>query len=144
MAEGALRHLLEKGRPGKTKVISSGTSAASGFPATIYAVEATRTWDVDISGHQSQPLTSELIDKADLILAMTPSHYAGVLKCRRDAVGKSFLFLSYPDTSTDGEGLADPIGQGLDRYNETFLEIGERLGEILPHILKLIDGESDA
>jgi len=47
MAEGALRTLLEKKRPDKFEVISAGTAAASGFPATIFAIEAAKIWDTD-------------------------------------------------------------------------------------------------
>lgn len=144
MAEGALRHLLEQKRPGKFEVFSSGTSAAVGFPATLYAIEAAKVWDVDISGHTSQPLTPVLIDKADLILTMTAGHYHETIKCRRDARSRTFLFKNFPDDSPDGEGVADPIGQSLEEYNKTFLEIGEILGENLDEIVKRIDEKTDA
>ena len=143
MAEGALRSLLEKTRPGKFEVVSAGTSAASGFPATMYAIEAARVWDVDISGHQSQPLTSALVEKADLILAMTPEHLKEILRVRRDAASKTYLFKNFPDSGTNGESVADPIGQSLDKYNETFLEIGEYLGKNLDEIVKRIDEATD-
>ena len=139
MAEGALRVLLEKERPGKTEIISSGTAAATGFPATIYGIEAAKLWDADMSKHLSQPLTAALIDKADLILAMTPSHYKEILRLRKDAVTKTYLFNNFPETGGEGEGVADPIGQGLDQYNQTFLELGEKLGAVLPEIIKRID-----
>ena len=143
MAEGALRVLLEKERPGKFEVISSGTAAANGFPATIYAIEAARMWDCDLSKHQSQPLTRNLIERADLIFAMTPSHLKEIVKIDPDAADKVFLFKNFPDRATEGEGLADPIGQDLQRYNETFLEIGEYLGKFLPEIVKEIDEKND-
>lgn len=144
MAEGALRVLLEKERPGKTEIISSGTGAASGFPATIYAIEAAKMWDADISKHISRPVTREMIDKSDLILCMTPNHYKDVLKMNKGASHKMYLFKNFPDKSPDGEGVLDPIGQGLDRYNETFIELGEQLGKVLPEILKLVDKKLDA
>lgn len=143
MAEGAMRMLLEKERPGRAEVISAGTHAAEGFPATEYAQEAARVWDVDITGHESQPLTPALIDRADLIFAMTPKHLKAVLKLKPDAAAKTYLFKSFPDRSQDGEGVHDPIGQTLDRYNATFLEIGEFLGKHLPEIVKRIDEKTD-
>ncbi len=139
MAEGALRMLLEKKRPGKFEVISAGTAAAAGFPATMYANEASKIWDVDLSKHLSRPLTATVIDKADLIFAMTPEHYHEVVRIKKDATGKTFLFKSFPTPGGDGEGVLDPIGQSLDRYNETFLEIGEHLGKVLDEIIKRID-----
>jgi protein-tyrosine phosphatase len=143
MAEGALRALLEKRRPGKFKVMSAGASAATGFPATMYAVEAVKVWDVDISHHQSQPLTPELIEQADLIFGMTQEHVKAIVRLRRDARDKTFLFKNFPDPNPKGEGVDDPIGQSLDRYNETFLEIGEYLGKFLDEIVKRIDENTD-
>lgn len=144
MAEGALRVLLEKERPGQYEVISAGTAAATGHPATMYAAEAARTWDCDITGHNSQPLTAELIEKADLVFAMTESHHAGVLRISPKAASRTYLLKCYPDSSSKGEGVADPIGQPLETYNHIFLEIGEYLGKHLPLIVKEIDEKLDA
>lgn len=139
MAEGALRSLLERERPGKAEVISAGTSAAAGFPATMYAIEAAKVWDVDLSGHLSRPLTPALIDDADLIFAMTSDHLGEVLRMRRGAKDRAFLFKNFPENHPNGEPVEDPIGQSLDRYNATFLEIGEYLGKFLDEIVKRID-----
>lgn len=140
MAEGALRVLLEKeDTKNNYEILSSGTSAATGFPATLYAIEAAKIWDADISGHLSQGLSSELLDSADLIIAMTPSHYAEILRLRKDVAPKTYLFKNFPELKANGEGLSDPIGQELSVYNETFLEIGEYLGTYLPEIIKRIN-----
>lgn len=143
MAEGALRSLLDKTHSGKFEVVSAGTSAAAGFPATMYATEAAKVWDVDISGHLSRPLTAALIDRADLILAMTPDHLREIVRMKRDAAGKTFLFKGFPDPDANGESVADPIGQSLERYNRTFLEIGEYLGKNLEEFKKRIDEKTD-
>lgn len=138
MAEAALRVLLNKEDVDNYEVISSGTGAASGFPATMFAIEAAKIWDADLSKHESQPLTQALIDRSDLILAMTPSHYREVLTQNPEAVTKTFLLEKYPEPGDDGMGIDDPIGQSLDRYNQTFLEIGEHLGRILPDLVEKI------
>ncbi len=143
MAEGALRALLEKERPGKFEVISAGTASAVGFPATMYATEAAKIWDVDISGHLSQSLTASLIDRADLILAMTTQHLNEVLRLKKDAADKTYLFKNFPDPTPNGDPVVDPIGQDLERYNQTFLEIGEYLGKNLGEIVKKIDEKFD-
>ena len=144
MAEGALRMLLEKERPGETAVMSAGTAAGNHFPPTIFAIEAARIWDCDIGSHKSQPLTAALIDRADLIFGLAEQHVAEVLRLSPEAKGKTYLFKNFPDNSPVGEGVADPIGQALDRYNETFLEIGEYLGKYVPEIVKRIDEKKNA
>lgn len=144
MAEGALRVLLEKERPGKAVVKSAGISAASGFPATMYGAEAAKMWDVDLSSHKSQALTKTLIEAADLIFGMSPEHVREILRQVPAAKDKTYLFKNFPDSSPTGEPVEDPIGQSLDRYNETFLELGEYLGKYLPEIVKRIDATTDA
>jgi protein-tyrosine phosphatase len=135
MAEGGLRKLLENKNVNNIEVLSSGTAAASGFPATIYAIEACRIWDADISRHQSQPLTPELIRQSDLILGMTPAHCYEIIRMVPEARDRTFLLRNYPESGCEGDGVADPIGGSLDMYNQTFVEIGEELGRILPLIL---------
>ncbi len=140
MAEAALKVLLDKENPGKPyEVISAGTSAATGFPATMYAIEAAKVWDADLSEHHSRPLTGALVDKADLILGMTESHVREILRVRANAEGKTFLFKNFPEEKKSGEGVEDPIGQALDQYNQTFLEIGEYLGKNLAEYVKRIE-----
>jgi hypothetical protein len=52
---------------------------------------------------------------------------------------RTFLLKNFPSTGSKGEPVEDPIGQSLERYNETFLEIGEYLGKHLDEIVKRID-----
>jgi protein-tyrosine phosphatase len=144
MAEGALRLLLERERPGKARVMSSGISAASGFPATMYGAEAAKMWAIDLSSHRSQALTKSQVEGADLIFGMSPEHVREILRLNPEARDRTFLFKNFPDPSPKGEPVDDPIGQSLDRYNETFLEIGEYLGKYLPEIVQRIDEKTDA
>ncbi|HEX2896592.1 MAG TPA: low molecular weight protein arginine phosphatase [candidate division Zixibacteria bacterium] len=139
MAAGALKVLLEKKRPGKFEAISAGTGAATDFPATEFAVEASRIWNCDLSEHRSQPLTEALIEESDLILAMTPSHLRELIRLNPGAQHKYFLLKNFPDPNPEGEGVDDPIGMPLDYYKDTFLEIGEEIGRFLPEIVKRID-----
>jgi tRNA threonylcarbamoyl adenosine modification protein (Sua5/YciO/YrdC/YwlC family) len=144
MAHGALRVLLEKERPGKFEIESSGIAAAAGFPATMYAIEAARMWDADLRTHSSQPLSRAQIDRADLILGMSPEHVREIIRQVPGAADKTYLFKNFPDHAKNGEPVDDPIGQSLDRYNETFLEIGEYMGKYLPEIVKRIDAKTNA
>jgi protein-tyrosine-phosphatase len=139
MAEYALRSLLESERPGKTEVFSSGTLGLAGQPATAFAQEAAKIWDLNLLPHSNQPLTAELIRRADLIFAMAPEHFSEVVRLVPGAENKTYLLRAFPDNTPVGERVHDPIGQDLERYNEVFLEIGEHLGKYLPEILKRVD-----
>ena len=143
MAEGGLRKLLENRGLKNIEVFSSGTAAASGFPATAYAIEASRIWDADISHHHSRPMTTDLIDRADLILAMTSQHCYEIIRTVPEARERTFLLKNFPAVGCEGEGVADPIGGSLDMYNQTFIEIGEELGRILPVIIEMASKKGD-
>ena len=139
MAEGALRALLEGRQIDNIEVISAGTASMPGSPATQYAMEAVKTWHADISGHRSRPLSRELLEESDLILAMTPAHYRDIVTICPEAREKTFLLKKFPDPGDESDGVADPIGGSLDMYNQTFLEIGEELGRILPELIQLAE-----
>jgi protein-tyrosine-phosphatase len=139
MAEAALKVLLEKQGLEKYEIVSAGTGAATGFPATMYAAEVVKMWKGDLSHHRSRQLSRSLIDRADLVMAMTSEHLREILKLAPSARDKTYLFKNFPDPNPHGEPVEDPIGQALERYNETFLEIGEYLGKHLPLIVQLID-----
>lgn len=139
MAEGALRALLAGREIEHIEVTSAGTAAMPGSPATLYAIEAVKTWRADISSHRSRSLSRELIEQADIILVMTPNHFREVATISPEARGRTFLLKRFPDPGDDGEGVADPIGGSLDMYNQTFLEIGEELGRMLPELTRLAD-----
>jgi len=135
MAEGALRALLTGRGIENIEVSSAGTMAGPGFPATHYAQEAVKTWNADISMHHSRPLSREILEESDLILVMTSSHYREVVTVCPEASDRTFLLKKFPEPGEDSEDVADPIGGSLDQYNDTFLEIGEELGRILPDII---------
>jgi len=144
MAEYALKSLIERERPGGVEVLSTGTLGLQGQPATRYAQEAGRVWDLDMSPHLNQPLTAELIERADMILAMAPEHHQKILEMVPKAAGKTYLLKNFPDNSGIGDRVEDPIGMDLNVYNEVFLEIGEYLGKHLPEILNRVDSKQHA
>ncbi len=70
---------------------------------------------------------------------MAPEHLAEVRRLAPTAKERSYLLKSFPSASPDGDGVEDPIGQPLDKYNEVFLEISEYLGKNLDEIVERIN-----
>ena len=117
--------------------ILQGTAAATGFPATAYAVEAAKIWSADISPHRSQPLTVELIDRSDMILAMTVNHCRDIIGLQPDAAPKTFFIEKLPGTGLRrGRGRRPYRGVAWICTISPFIEIGEELGRILPDIVE--------
>ncbi|RKX70476.1 hypothetical protein DRP53_04835 [candidate division WOR-3 bacterium] len=109
MAVGYLKEKL-KGMP--VFVYSAGTIADLGLPAAENAITVMREMGIDISHHQSQPLSRELIIRSDLILVMQPHHRERVLELDPDAGPRTFLLRDFPK----GGGIFDPIGGTVEVY----------------------------
>jgi protein-tyrosine-phosphatase len=138
MAEGILKkavHALPTGsRP--IDVQSAGTSGLYGMPATDAAISVAQQYGVDISGHESQALTRELLDEADLVLTLAAEHYE---TCQNLGVDEDRLFMlrSYPKKPRDlrRDSIADPMGGSRPQYERAFFEIDEAIHRALPFIL---------
>lgn len=137
MAEAIFRHHLSK-RLGCREddlvdrgyiVISAGLSAAVGTPATQASVDLLAIAGIDLSAHESQPLTERLINQADYIFTMTRGHRQAILAERPD-LGEVVALLS--DKQQD---VADPYGGSLAEYEACLLEIQQHVARIIDQIL---------
>src|SRR5258708_34882782 len=94
MAEGLLKRMaMENHWP--VEVQSAGLAAFACVPAAPEAVEACREKGVDISSHQTQPLSKILVTESDLILTMTGKHKEMILKKMPTLQGKVSLFSEF-------------------------------------------------
>lgn len=113
-------------------VRSAGTGAAAGAPASAPAVDVAAEHGLDLSTHQSQPLTAELVQWADLILAMGPAHMAAV----GDLGGaeKAALVTSFSEGDDVGRTVVDPFGGDHDSYRETFDQLRQAVEALLDRL----------
>jgi protein-tyrosine-phosphatase len=94
--------------PGRGFVVcSAGLAAEEGGPAAEKAIAVGQSYGVDLSAHQSQPLSAELVEQATYLLGMTQGHVS-ILEAYFP--GKARLL------SPDGEDVVDPIGQPQEVY----------------------------
>ena len=102
-------------------VTSAGIAAPAGCHPTREAVQVMREHQLDLSHHQSQPLTESLVRHADLILAMTQSHRHAIVRQWPDAAGRTEL------VEPSQADVADPIGGTLDIYRSCAKQIDTAL-----------------
>lgn len=102
-------------------VDSAGVFAEIGITAADNAVEAMKKYDIDMSLHRTKPLTNELIDEADIILAMTEAHKMLISGMAGEKVS---TLLGYIGEEGD---VPDPYGGDLEEYRE----VAEELYDIL-------------
>jgi protein-tyrosine-phosphatase len=143
MAEGLLRSALSTHVCEFASVGSAGTSTPPGLPASVHSVTACRELGIDISGHQSRPLSPALINEADLILTMEAHHRQAIVTAWPQATARTYVLSAFalPDQYTGSSGgrgmppgVADPIGLVLDEYRHTRDEIAGYLKQAMPRI----------
>lgn len=113
MAQGIAESFIRKHHPDRVGVVvgSAGVAAGDGSPASIHAVEAMKNMGVDISGHQSQALTKAMVEDADVIYTMTPSHAQTIVDHLPESAHKVFpLDSNHP--------ISDPFGGPIEVYCE--------------------------
>ncbi|MAT14299.1 MAG: hypothetical protein CMJ46_03420 [Planctomyces sp.] len=106
-------------------VESAGLSALPGMAASVEAVDVVSPLGVDLSTHQSQPLTNRLIDQADQIFVMTRGHLDSLLSVRPDIHDRVRLL------SPDGSDVTDPIGSSRAHYEECRAQIEQYVRDII-------------
>ncbi|MEW9123831.1 MAG: hypothetical protein AB2421_14060 [Thermotaleaceae bacterium] len=111
MAEALLRKMLEEAGQDMEgiQVLSAGTSALKGQRASNNALQIMREWQIDLGHHQARPLTKELIQKADIILAMTRNHKEQVLNLDENAAGKTYTLKEYASYLGDDKEILSEI-----------------------------------
>ena len=129
MAEAMFRQLMAKRLGCKVDeladrgviIMSAGIAAMMGGRPSPESVAVLAPMGIDLSTHESQPITEQLVRHADLILAMTRSHRNAILAEWPDAAPRVKLL------SRDGADVPDPIGGTPDQYQRCALQIKAEL-----------------
>ncbi len=127
MAEGLLKKKLEEQGVTDVQVGSGGTNTLNGIPPTPETVQVMRNEGMDVSRHQGQRVTAELIASAEAIFCMEEFHRAQVLAMDPDAEGKVFLM---------NPAIPDPIGQPLRVYETCLESIQEAVERVMQWLTK--------
>jgi len=135
MAEYLLRSLL--GEESEWVVVSAGILAPQGMPASEAAIHVMQEDEgIDIARHRSRMLDSALVAESDLIVCMTPSHRAEILRSFPEADGKTFLLTDF-ELEHRSEAVADPIGHSVDVYRKTKDQIKAALPDLVLHMKEM-------
>jgi tRNA threonylcarbamoyl adenosine modification protein (Sua5/YciO/YrdC/YwlC family) len=100
------------------RVLSAGTAALPGGPASPAAIDAVREHSARLEGHVAQPVTVTMVEEADLVYVMTEAH----LRTLREWVPGSADKIRLLDPG--GSDVEDPIGGSPSRYRECASRLG--------------------
>lgn len=102
-------------------VASAGISAMMGGRPSPEGVSVMAEWGIDLSHHESQPLSSQLVRHADTIWTMTRAHRQAILSQWPEAANRVRLL------SLDNQDIPDPIGGPVDQYRRCAEQIKAEL-----------------
>ncbi len=106
-------------------VASAGVAAVPGCTAAMEAVEVLQERGLDITKHESQPLTDKLVRHADMIFTMTGGHRHAILRRWPEATNRTFTL------RVDGGDIDDPIGGSKELYRQCANEVEQALRQRL-------------
>ena len=115
---------------------SAGLFANVGGTASDEAIEALDKMGIDLTFHQTKPITEELIEKSDIFLAMTQAHKELLKPMAGDKV---YTLKEYAGENGD---ISDPYGGDLEEYEETANEIYDTLVDVAEKIADIQNGNS--
>ncbi|MFM2092903.1 MAG: Low molecular weight protein-tyrosine-phosphatase YwlE [Planctomycetota bacterium] len=106
-------------------IMSAGIAAMAGGRATVEANEAVKAWGLDLTSHESQPLSDRLVRFADTILTMTRGHRDAILSHWPEASMRTRLL------SANQQDIGDPIGGPQELYRRCCEQIDSQIVEWL-------------
>lgn len=125
MAEGLLRKKLkEKKLDRRVDIFSVGVVSCTGLKASSYAISVMKEEGIDISKHESRPLTDDLIEDADLIFAMEEHHKDVLVKRVKESADRIYVL-----------NIPDPMGKPIEVYRNTLTMLKDSLPKILEKLL---------
>ncbi len=107
------------------RVISAGTGAGYGAPATEEAEHAVRKFGADLTKHESRPVTISMVEEADKVWVMTARHKRSLLELMPDQAAKIELL------DPRGHEVDDPIGGPPEVYRAAAQQIHDSLAQRL-------------
>ena len=145
MAAGFLHHHLPESQRDRLRILSCGTAAVDGGPASVHAIAVMREKGIDIGDHRSRHLSRDLVEASDIIFVMEESHRRELLErfpAYRDNV---FLLRTFGrQQRTKKIEIADPHGGELSEYRICRDDIENEVRRILPPLLRLLNSPQDA
>jgi protein-tyrosine-phosphatase len=132
LAEAIARKVAIERGLSDVEVVSAGTSAWDGAPASDGALLVGMERALDLGQHRAQTLSRDLVRDADLVLAMGPHHLERIEAL--GGAGKSFLVTDFASHGSASHPVNDPIGGELDVYRSTADELDQEIRRMFDRI----------
>ncbi|HTK30527.1 MAG TPA: hypothetical protein VL332_01085 [Candidatus Saccharimonadaceae bacterium] len=132
LAEAYLRAALGADRD-RVQVVSAGTGALDGQPATGPAIEVARRDGVDLAGHRSRRLRIADVAEADLVLVMERLHL-NVVRAMGAPADKTHVLSDWPEPGEPELEIFDPFGGSIEAYEECWRRVRRHVERVVPSV----------
>jgi protein-tyrosine-phosphatase len=132
LAEVIARDLAARRHVNDLEFVSAGTSAWEGAPASDGALLVGLERSLDLNAHRARQLNRELVEHAELILAMGPHHLERVEAL--GGKGKAHLLRDYASRGADARAISDPFGGDLDIYRRAAEELSSEIERVFDRL----------
>jgi protein arginine phosphatase len=117
----------------RVDVVSAGTAAWEGQPASAGALEAAVRDGLNLSVHRSRRVAVELLRDADLILVMEREHARAAQALGADP-RRTHVLSEWPEPGEPALAVSDPFGGSLEAYQECLRRIRRHVRRVVPHV----------
>lgn len=125
----------------RVDVLSAGTAAWEGQPATAESVEVAASAGIDLSGHRSRRISPALVRAADLVVVMERGHENGVRALGADP-DRTHVISEWPAPGDAELPVSDPFGASREAYEECWRRIRRHIDRIIPHVREALRARS--
>jgi protein-tyrosine-phosphatase len=132
MAAAIARAELAKRGWTHVSVASAGIAATPGQPASEHTMSVLAEHGIETGEHVTTPLTRELVQAADLVLVMTPSHLFSVSEL--GGTDKVALITDFLTGDEIGGPVEDPFGSDVDAYRRTYEQLTRAIEGVLERL----------
>jgi protein-tyrosine-phosphatase len=115
----------------RVEVVSAGTAALDGQPASAGAGEVAARAGLDLAAHRSRRARADLLRGADLVLVMEREH-ARVAEALGADPRRTHVLSEWPEPGEPALAVSDPFGGSLEAYEECLGRIRRHVRRIVP------------
>jgi len=130
MAEYLLKKRLAEWGRDDVDVVSAGTSAFSGSRASQETVQLVERLGLDAAAHRSRRLTVDMVQGADVILALETRHREDIIRLVPKAKERTHVLGRLSGLAGPVADISDPIGGSVEVYHVCFLKVQQAVGKL--------------
>lgn len=125
----------------RVEVLSAGTSAWEGQPASTGTLEVALSAGLDLSAHRSRRATARLVRDADFVFVMEPLHRSALVSMGAP-MERVHVLSEFPAPGEPGLPVSDPYGASKEAYEECWRRIRHHVRRIAPVVRQALDARN--